>query len=192
MHPHTAASSRSRHSCKPRGEHRDAKLEAMTTLLEMEPTKSNVCGTATWQDQTREAERANTSLSGRRLRTSRIRLAYGGVALVFHPCSVLRHVKLKKTGGLIDVAGKKGERKTPTAVLIIPDEEVLVVISLSQQMLESPYDVMREDLRDPAGPAGVASHSRSRYRNGSFQGRSWQFCHPSKEISLGVRPQKPV
>ena len=27
----------------------------------------------------------------------------------FHPCSVLRHVKLKKTGGLIDVAGSKAK-----------------------------------------------------------------------------------
>ena len=47
VHPHTAASSRCQHSCKHRGELRDAKLEAMTTPLEVESTKSNVCGTAT-------------------------------------------------------------------------------------------------------------------------------------------------
>ena len=75
----------------------------------------------------------------------------------------------------------EGERKTPTAVLNIPDEEVLVVISLSQQMLESPCDVMREDMRS-CWSCWVASQSR--YRSGSFQARSWQFCHPSKEIFL--------
>ena len=50
--------------------------------------------------------------------------------------------------GSTDVCGwQEGERKMPTAVLIIPDKKVLVVISLSQQMLESPNDIMREDMR---------------------------------------------
>ena len=41
---------------------------------------------------------------------------------------------------------KEGERKTPTAMLIIPDEKVAVIISLSQQMLESPNHIMHENL----------------------------------------------
>ena len=41
---------------------------------------------------------------------------------------------------------KKCKWKTPTAMLIIPDEKVAVVICLGQQMLESPNDIMHEDL----------------------------------------------
>ena len=49
--------------------------------------------------------------------------------------------------GGTDVCGwQEGERKTPAAMLIIPDEKVSVVISLSQQMLESPNNIMCEDL----------------------------------------------
>ena len=58
-------------------------------------------------------------------------------------------MQLKKTGGTrwADVCSRKeGERKTPTAMLIIPDEKVAVIISLSQQMLESSNNIMHEDL----------------------------------------------
>ena len=49
--------------------------------------------------------------------------------------------------GRIDVCGwQEGEWKTPTPMLIIPNEKVAVVISLSQQMLESPNDIMHEGL----------------------------------------------
>ena len=41
---------------------------------------------------------------------------------------------------------KECKWKTPTAMLIIPDEKVAVVICLGQQMLESPNDIMHEDL----------------------------------------------
>ena len=43
-------------------------------------------------------------------------------------------------------AWKKCKWKTPTAMLIIPDEKVAIVIRLGQQMLESPNDIMHEDL----------------------------------------------
>ena len=41
---------------------------------------------------------------------------------------------------------KKCEWKTPTAMLIIPDEKVAVVVCLGQQMLESPNHIVHEDL----------------------------------------------
>ena len=87
-----------------------------------------------------------TSLSGRRFRTSRIRLSIRRGSTGFP--SLLRLAPCQtEEDGWTDVCGwQEGERKTPTAVLIIPDEKVLVVISLSQQVLESPNDIMREDL----------------------------------------------
>ena len=41
---------------------------------------------------------------------------------------------------------KKCKWKTPASMLIIPDEKVAIVICLGQQMLESPNDIMHEDL----------------------------------------------
>ena len=41
---------------------------------------------------------------------------------------------------------KKCKWKTPTAMHIIPDEKVAIVVCLGQQMLESPNDIMHEDL----------------------------------------------
>ena len=41
---------------------------------------------------------------------------------------------------------KKCKWKTPATMLIIPDEKVAIVICLGQQMLESPNDIMHEDL----------------------------------------------
>ena len=41
---------------------------------------------------------------------------------------------------------KECKWQTPTAMHIIPDEKIAVVICLGQQMLESPNDIMREDL----------------------------------------------
>ena len=41
---------------------------------------------------------------------------------------------------------KECKWKTPTAMLIIPDEKGAIVVCLGQQMLESPNDIMHEDL----------------------------------------------
>ena len=44
----------------------------------------------------------------------------------------------EKDGWTDICAWKEGERKSPTSMLIIPNKEVAVVVSLSQQMLKSP------------------------------------------------------
>ena len=77
-------------------------------------------------------------------------------------------------------AWKKCKWKTPTAMLIISDEKVAVVICLGQQMLESPNDIMHEDLMSSGSNRRGVTIKSVRLKRIPMEGRDGSSIHPRK------------